>query len=93
MSKLSENEKNLIHAIEQCENEKDLKDLISSGELATISSDKLHQAITQNDNLLKNILLECTNCIIKLFSSTKSISEEFQKSKKSIDTLASQMLM
>jgi hypothetical protein len=84
----------VIKTIEQCENDAELSQiLITLRQSVQLNPEKLKQYIIQNDNMLKNTLLENTDSIVKLFSSTKHISEELQKSKKSIDMLASQMLM
>ena len=54
---------------------------------------KIQQAINSNENILKNILLENTNLIIRLFVNTKNFPDELLKMKKNIETLNSQMLM
>jgi hypothetical protein len=92
MLKQNENELNLIKSIETCDNENEITQILNSNKSHNLK-DKLNQTINQNETLLKNVLLEHTDSIIKLFTNTKNISEEIQKSKKSIDTNSSQMIM
>jgi hypothetical protein len=84
------NEKQLINLIESS-NEDELQLMLD--QLKGITNNKLQQTILTNDKALKNLLLENTDIIIKLFSSIKAISEEFHKSKKNLETMNSQMLM
>ncbi len=87
----------IINLIENCENEGEIeeisKKLNNSIVNNKITQQKLNGIINSNENLLKSIIINNTDNIIKLFSNIKEIKEEFTKSKRSLDTLGSQMIM
>ena len=86
------NENKLISLVENS-NDEELEILLSGNQLKSLSMNKIQHAINSNENILKNILLDNTNLIIKLFVNTKNFPDDLHKMKKNIETLNSQMLM
>jgi hypothetical protein len=84
------NDNKLINIIENS-TEDELQLMLD--QLKGLPNTRLQQSISTNDITLKNLLLENTDIIIKLFTNIKAISEDFQKSKKNLETMNSQMLM
>lgn len=90
---IANNENDLISLIENCTEENDINELIKTYSLTSTLTSKISHIISTNNNQIKNILLNNTDNIIKLFSNIKAINEEFQKSKRGFDIISSQMLM
>lgn len=54
---------------------------------------KLTKVIKENQNELKNLILEDSDLIIKLFRNVKEIGENLNKNKRGIDAMTNQTLM
>ena len=86
------NDNKIISLIENC-NDEELEILITDNQIKSLPMNKIQYAINTNENIFKNILLDNTNLVIKLFVNTKNVPEQLQIFKKNIETINSQMLM
>jgi hypothetical protein len=89
-----------IHLIEKCQNEEELNEvmkkiIISNNNINSLNtfSYKITQTINTNENLFKNLILNNTDNIIKMFNNIKVVKDELNKSKRGMDAISSQMLM
>jgi len=59
----------------------------------TTAKAKISNALTKYENDIKTTIMKNFDQIIKLFNHTKQIKEEFQKSRRNLESLESQILM
>lgn len=57
------------------------------------AKNKISSAFNKYENEIKNTIMKNSDHIIKLFNHTKQIKEEFQKSRRNLESLESQILM